>query len=68
MLRVPGSCLGGFTRFTLSGPALGPRYHHHDLILGPDGRKLSKSRKDTGLAALRAGGATPQDIRRMVGL
>jgi glutamyl-Q tRNA(Asp) synthetase len=45
-----------------------PRYHHHDLILGPDGRKLSKSRKDTGLSALREGGATPQDIRRMIGL
>lgn len=45
-----------------------PRYHHHDLILAEDGRKLSKSHADTGLAALRAAGATPEDIRRMVGL
>ena len=45
-----------------------PLYCHHDLILGEDGRKLSKSRGDTGLAALRAAGLTPGDIRRMVGL
>ncbi|WP_054313640.1 tRNA glutamyl-Q(34) synthetase GluQRS [Mesorhizobium sp. 1M-11] len=45
-----------------------PAYFHHGLILGPDGRKLSKSLKDTGLAALRSAGATPEDIRRMVGL
>jgi len=45
-----------------------PSYFHHPLILAPDGRKLSKSLQDTGLAALRAAGATPQDIRRMVGL
>jgi glutamyl-Q tRNA(Asp) synthetase len=45
-----------------------PLYHHHDLILGPDGRKLSKSWRDTGLAALRDAGATPRDIARMVGL
>lgn len=43
-----------------------PAYHHHDLVLGEDGRKLSKSRRDTGLAALRAAGATPDDIRRMI--
>lgn len=45
-----------------------PVYLHHDLILGDDGRKLSKSRGDTGLEALRLAGLTPQDIRRMVGL
>lgn len=45
-----------------------PVYVHHDLILGEDGRKLSKSRQDTGLAALRAAGLTPADIARMVGL
>lgn len=45
-----------------------PRYFHHDLVLGEDGRKLSKSRRDTGLAALRAAGLTPADIARMVGL
>lgn len=45
-----------------------PTYFHHGLILGPDGRKLSKSFKDTGLAALRAGGTTPEEIRQMIGL
>jgi glutamyl-Q tRNA(Asp) synthetase len=45
-----------------------PTYFHHRLILGPDGRKLSKSLADTSLSALRAGGATPDAIKRMVGL
>jgi len=45
-----------------------PVYLHHDLVLADDGRKLSKSRRDTGLAALREAGLTPEDIRRMVGL
>ncbi|MDQ6432682.1 tRNA glutamyl-Q(34) synthetase GluQRS [Mesorhizobium sp. LHD-90] len=50
----------------LSLPA--PAYHHHRLILGPDGRKLSKSLGDTGIAALRGNGATRDDIGRMTGL
>lgn len=45
-----------------------PRYHHHRLVLGADGRKLSKSEGDAGLLALRDLGMTPRDIRRMVGL
>lgn len=45
-----------------------PRYHHHRLIVGPDGRKLSKSKGAAGLSALREAGATPADVRRMVGL
>ncbi len=45
-----------------------PRYHHHRLIADASGRKLAKSDRDTGLAALRAAGSTPDDIRRMVGL
>ena len=45
-----------------------PRYFHHRLILGPDGRKLSKSLKDTGLSALREAGVTSDEVRRMVGL
>ncbi len=43
-----------------------PLYHHHRLILGPDGRKLSKSNRDTGIAAFRAAGRTPQDVRAIV--
>lgn len=45
-----------------------PRYFHHHLVEGTDGRKLSKSEQDTGLRRLREEGATPADIRRMVGL
>ena len=45
-----------------------PRYHHHRLILDNAGRKLSKSTLATGLRELRAGGATPVDIRKAVGL
>jgi glutamyl-Q tRNA(Asp) synthetase len=45
-----------------------PVYHHHKLILDDEGRKLAKSTQATGLRELRAGGAMPRDIRRMVGL
>ncbi len=45
-----------------------PSYQHHKLILDEAGQKLSKSTQATGLRELRAGGATPRDIRRMVGL
>ncbi|RCS24045.1 tRNA glutamyl-Q(34) synthetase GluQRS [Phyllobacterium salinisoli] len=45
-----------------------PLYHHHDLIVDEHGRKLSKSRGDTALAALRQAGLQPEDIRRQVGL
>ena len=45
-----------------------PAYYHHELVLGPDGRKLSKSQRDTGLKALREAGVTPAQVRRMVGL
>ncbi|MDS7595248.1 tRNA glutamyl-Q(34) synthetase GluQRS [Agrobacterium tumefaciens] len=45
-----------------------PLYHHHRLVLGTDGRKLSKSEGSTGLSALRLDGATPSYIRRLVGL
>jgi glutamyl-Q tRNA(Asp) synthetase len=45
-----------------------PIYHHHRLVLDADGRKLSKSTQATALRELRAGGARPDDIRRMVGL
>lgn len=44
-----------------------PIYHHHRLIDDGGGRKLSKSAADTALGALRADGATPADIRRMIG-
>jgi glutamyl-Q tRNA(Asp) synthetase len=45
-----------------------PRYRHHRLILGEDGRKLSKSTLSTGLRELRARDLKRADIRRLVGL
>jgi glutamyl-Q tRNA(Asp) synthetase len=45
-----------------------PIYHHHRLILDGEGHKLSKSTRATGLRELRAGGASPADIRSMIGL
>ncbi|KQV24379.1 glutamyl-Q tRNA(Asp) ligase [Rhizobium sp. Root1203] len=45
-----------------------PTYHHHRLIVGSDGRKLSKSERDTGLAELRDKGQSVADIRHLVGL
>jgi glutamyl-Q tRNA(Asp) synthetase len=45
-----------------------PRYRHHRLVAGQHGEKLAKSAGSTSLAELRAGGATPDDIRRRLGL
>lgn len=45
-----------------------PAYHHHRLFTDADGRKLSKSAGDTGLAALRIRGLSAGDIRHLVGL
>lgn len=45
-----------------------PEYHHHRLVLGEDGRKLSKSSGSTALQTLRARGQTPSDVRRLLGV
>jgi glutamyl-Q tRNA(Asp) synthetase len=45
-----------------------PAYRHHRLVLDGEGRKLSKSTLATGLRELRAAGAGPADIRRLVAL
>jgi glutamyl-Q tRNA(Asp) synthetase len=45
-----------------------PIYQHHRLVTDTHGRKLAKSAGDTSLRSLRESGATPADIRRMVGL
>lgn len=44
-----------------------PVYHHHRLLTGEDGRKLSKSAGDTSLAALRDQGVTAAAIRHQLG-
>ena len=45
-----------------------PAYRHHRLLMNVAGQKLSKSTDATGLRELRAAGATPEDIRRLIGL
>jgi glutamyl-Q tRNA(Asp) synthetase len=43
-----------------------PHYAHHRLITDDHGKRLAKRDKARSLASLRAQGATPLDVRRMV--
>ena len=45
-----------------------PRYHHHRLIRDEAGKRLAKRDDARAIAKYRADGATPTDIRRLVGL
>jgi glutamyl-Q tRNA(Asp) synthetase len=45
-----------------------PTYHHHRLIRDDQGKRLAKRDDARAIVKYRADGATPQDIRRMVGL
>ncbi|OCJ11077.1 tRNA glutamyl-Q synthetase [Rhizobium sp. AC27/96] len=45
-----------------------PLYHHHRLVLDDNGRKLSKSLGDTGIAEWRRRGLSPAELRRRIGL
>jgi glutamyl-Q tRNA(Asp) synthetase len=45
-----------------------PIYHHHRLIRDETGKRLAKRDDARALSKYRAEGATPSDIRRMVGL
>lgn len=45
-----------------------PVYRHHALLRDDAGAKLAKSLASTGLRDLRKAGATPADVRRLVGL
>jgi glutamyl-Q tRNA(Asp) synthetase len=45
-----------------------PTYHHHRLIRDEDGKRLAKRDDARSIRSYRADGATPGDIRRMVGL
>lgn len=46
----------------LLGREMAARFLHHALILGPDGAKLSKASRDTGVRDLRTAGWTAQDV------
>jgi glutamyl-Q tRNA(Asp) synthetase len=45
-----------------------PQYHHHRLIRDEAGKRLAKRDDARALAKYRADGASPADIRRLVGL
>ncbi|WP_296426728.1 tRNA glutamyl-Q(34) synthetase GluQRS [Yoonia sp.] len=45
-----------------------PTYHHHRLIRDDHGKRLAKRDDARAIATYRAEGATPNDIRRLVGL
>ena len=45
-----------------------PVYLHHPLITDEDGKRLAKITHSKAIATYRAEGATPNDIRRLVGL
>ncbi|MFT3723702.1 MAG: tRNA glutamyl-Q(34) synthetase GluQRS [Hyphomonadaceae bacterium] len=45
-----------------------PFYHHHPLLRGPDGKRYAKRDRSLTLAALRAAGVSPADIRSRIGL
>ncbi len=44
-----------------------PIYRHHPLVLGSDGKRLSKRSQSVSLATLRADGMTPAEIRQQLG-
>jgi glutamyl-Q tRNA(Asp) synthetase len=39
-----------------------PAYHHHSLLIGPDGKRLAKRNGATPLASLRGAGADPAQL------
>ncbi|WP_334164647.1 tRNA glutamyl-Q(34) synthetase GluQRS [Phenylobacterium sp.] len=45
-----------------------PVYRHHRLLAGPDGRRFAKRDRAETLRELRAGGVSPADLRREMGL
>ncbi|WP_337186462.1 tRNA glutamyl-Q(34) synthetase GluQRS [Phenylobacterium sp.] len=44
-----------------------PAYRHHDLLLGPDGRRFAKRDRSETLRSLRERGMNPADLRRGLG-
>lgn len=62
----PATSLHRLLQTLLGLPA--PRYFHHRLILGRDGRKLSKSEGSESVRARRASGETPEELIAGLGL
>jgi glutamyl-Q tRNA(Asp) synthetase len=60
---LPATDLHRLLQALLGWPA--PRYRHHGLLLGADGRRLSKRDNAPALAALREAGRTPGEVRAL---
>jgi glutamyl-Q tRNA(Asp) synthetase len=45
-----------------------PIYHHHRLIRDDAGKRLAKRDDARAISKYRAEGASPEDVRQMVGL
>ncbi len=43
-----------------------PRYAHHRLLLGADGKRLAKRDKSTSIRLLRDSGKTPEEVFRLI--
>ncbi len=43
-----------------------PAYHHHELLVGADGKRYAKRDASLTLRALRAAGKSPADVRQMI--
>lgn len=43
-----------------------PRYHHHALLQGEDGKRFAKRDSSLTIASLRKNGATPDDVKAMI--
>lgn len=44
-----------------------PEYHHHALVLGPDGKRLAKRDRAATVSGLRAAGLSPAEVRARAG-
>ncbi|WP_333684064.1 tRNA glutamyl-Q(34) synthetase GluQRS [Pontibaca methylaminivorans] len=63
---IPTTALQRLLQALLGLPT--PQYHHHRLIRDESGRRLAKRDDARAIAAWRADGASPADIRERVGL
>lgn len=45
-----------------------PAYHHHKVLTGPEGERLSKRDKSLTIDALREAGKTPEEVRALAGM
>ncbi|MBO1074746.1 tRNA glutamyl-Q(34) synthetase GluQRS [Roseomonas marmotae] len=60
---LPATDLHRLLQALMGWPA--PRYRHHPLLLGADGKRLSKRDRAPTLEALRAAGRSPEEVRAM---